>query len=278
VLFGIFNIILNIVNSLRKGAPMRVKCFDCATFVEASDSEGVALAFLAHAREKHDWPYPEASIRNYAINYAEAEERLTGGTERLDRIAEVAVHPVADDRVADWLRFFDHDGFAGNPDWASCYCLHPHAPPTPDEPERPWRESRAAVCERIRDRSTFGYLAYVGSRCVGWVNASFRSDYGLYRDVDPQGPDPRSVIGVSCFVIAPPYRRHGVASALLDRVIADAAGRGASWVEGYPHHAPEEGDAGHFRGPRSMFEARGFREIERKELYAVLRRPTKHSG
>jgi hypothetical protein len=35
---------------------------------------------------------------------------------------------------------------------------------------------------------------------------------------------------------------------LLDRVIADAADRGAQWIEGYPHNVPD-GDAGHFRGP-----------------------------
>jgi GNAT superfamily N-acetyltransferase len=81
------------------------------------------------------------------------------------------------------------------------------------------------------------------------------------------------VIGVSCFVIAPPYRRHGVASALLDRVIEDAAARGASWIEGYPHDTPEPGDAGHFRGPRSMYEARGFQPVEVRERDTVMRRP-----
>jgi GNAT superfamily N-acetyltransferase len=100
-----------------------------------------------------------------------------------------------------------------------------------------------------------------------------RSDYGLYRLVDPGGPEPSSVIGVSCFIIAPPFRRHGIAWALLDRVIADASARGASWVEGYPRNEPEEGDAGHFRGPRSMYDARGFEPIELRERDTVVRRP-----
>ena len=168
----------------------------------------------------------EEAIRNYARNYAEASERLTGGTERLSEIGDVTVHPVSEDRVGDWLRLFDHEGFSGNPDWASCYCLEPHVPATPELPERPWRETRAAVAERLRCGRTFGYLAYVDDRPAGWVNASFRSDYGLYRLIDPDGPEPPSVIGVSCFVIAPPFRRHGIASALLDRVIADASRAG----------------------------------------------------
>jgi len=183
------------------------------------------------------------------------------------------VHPVTEDRIDDWLNFFDHDGFAGNPDWASCYCLEPHQPDTPDDPERYWRDTRTAMVARLRTGDTFGYLAYVAGRPAGWVNASPRSDYGLYRLVDPDGPDPSSVIGVSCFVIAPPFRRHGVASALLDRVVADAPARGSSWVEGYPHNNPDDTDAKHYRGARSMFDALGFEPVDIRERDTVMRRP-----
>jgi GNAT superfamily N-acetyltransferase len=100
-----------------------------------------------------------------------------------------------------------------------------------------------------------------------------RSHYGLYRLVDPEGPESQSVIGVSCFIIAPPFRRHGIASALLDRVIADASTRGASWIEGYPYNTPNDGDAGHYLGPRSMYDARGFEPIEMREHDTVVRLP-----
>jgi GNAT superfamily N-acetyltransferase len=251
---------------------VKVKCFGCAALIEASDADAVARAFVAHGQERHDWKYPEQAIRNYACNYAEATERLTGSTERLSEIADVTVHPVSEDRVGDWLRFFDHDAFADNPDWASCYCLEPHVPSPPELPERAWRDARATIAARLRDGTTYGYLAYVGGRPAGWVNASFRSEYGLYRLVDRDGPEPRSVIGVSCFVIAPPFRRHGVASELLDRVIADASARGASWIEGYPRNEPRDGDADYFRGPRSLYEARGFLPIEVQDHYTVMRR------
>jgi len=255
-----------------KEESVKVKCFQCADLMEADDGDAVERVFLAHGRQNHDWSYPEESIRNYARNYAEAVERLTGNTERLSRISDVTVHAVTADRVEDWLRFFDRDGFADNPDWASCYCLEPHVPATPEQPERAWRATREAMIGRLRGGTTFGYLAYAEGRPVGWVNASLRSDYGLYKLVDPDRPQPRSVIGVSCFVIAPPYRRHGVAAALLDRVIADAPARRASWIEGYPHNQPEGSDAGHFRGPRSLYEARGFQPVEVQERYTVMRR------
>jgi hypothetical protein len=43
-------------------------------------------------------------------------------------------------------------------------------------------------------------------------------------------------------------------------------------IEGYPHNEPKANDAGHFRGPRSMYEARGFQPIELRENYTVMRR------
>jgi len=252
---------------------MQAKCFECEALIEGEDLNAVAEAFVAHGREVHAWTYPEEAIRNHARNYAEATERLTGPTERLSELGEVVVHRVAEERVEDWLRFFSHDAFAGNPDWASCFCLEPHVPEPLEEGERPWRERRATMAERLRGGETFGYLAYVDGRPAGWVNASLRSTYGLYRSVDADGPNPRTVIGVACFVVAPPFRRHGVASALLDRVIENASSRGADWIEGYPRNEPDESDAGHFRGPRSMYEARGFVPIEVRSRDTVVRRP-----
>ena len=251
---------------------MWMECFAGDARIEDDDVETIADRFVAHGKEQHDWPYPEESIRNYARNYAEATARLTGGVERLDEIGEVTIHPVTADRIDDWIQFFDHTGFADNPDWASCYCLEPHVPATDDDPERPWREVRAAMIDRLSDGSTFGYLAYVDGTPAGWVNASPRSTYGKYQGVDPDGPDPASVIGVSCFVVAPPFRRHGVAERLLDRVIGDAEARGATWVESYPHDLPEDSDAGHFRGPRRVYDIRGFEPVEQREHETIMRR------
>lgn len=252
---------------------MHSGCFGCEAIIEADDSETVATLFVEHAADDHEWSFPEEALRNYARNYAEATVRLTGATGRLPEVGEITVLPVTEDLIGDWLRFFDHDGFAGNPDWASCYCIEPHEPPPPEMPERRWTENRELMTRRLRGGGAFGYLAYVDGVTAGWVNASLRADYRLASLLVSDDLDPGSVVGVSCFVIAPPFRRHGVAGALLDRVIADAPGRGASWVEGYPHNEPEGGDPGHFRGPRSMYDARGFDAVETRELETVMRLP-----
>ncbi len=255
---------------------MKVKCFACEELIEADSLEVLADIFVTHGHEIHSWEYPEQAIRNYACNYAEAVERLSDETERKEKIGEITISPVTEDSVDDWLQFFDHDGFAGNPDWASCYCLEPHIPTTAENPERVWRESRSIMVKRLSKGDTYGYLAYVDGKPAGWVNASLRSDYGLFQDVDPNGPESVSVIGLSCFVIAPPYRRHGLASALLDRVIADAPERGALWIEGYPHNEPERNDAGHFRGPSSMYTKRGFQPVLVREHDTVMRLHVHH--
>lgn len=254
---------------------MRTGCFECSAPIEADTLEALGDALLTHARSQHEWPYPDQAIRNYA----EATQRLTGPSERLDEIGEIVVEPVTPERLDDWTSFFDHDAFVGRPEWAACYCLEPHVEAEGPPPEDPtftgidlphWSENRAGMSERLRSGGAYGYLAYVDGRPAGWVNASMRSDYTLYASVE--GADPDRTIGVACFVIAPPYRRHGVAGALLDRVIADASSRGASWIEGYPFNE-ELGRPISFRGSRGMFEERGFTEVQRRERDTVLRRP-----
>lgn len=225
---------------------------------------------MVEARTSHDWPYPDQGIRNYA----EATQRLTGPRERLATLGALSTHPVTEDRLDDRSTFFDRDAFVGKPEWAACYCLEPHvavgdAPEQADVP--PWRHNREAMLQRLRDGSSFGYLAYVDGRPAGWVNASSRCDYTLHpgEDDDPPGTQ---VIGVSCFIIAPPYRRHGLAAALLGRVLADASERGAGWVEAYPFTEDPEGEAGNFRGPRSMYAERGFEPVRIRTRDTVVRR------
>ena len=235
----------------------------CGAPITGDDEEALGDAFVAHVRSAHpELPYPDVSIRNVAA----AIPRQTGPTERVAQLGAVEIHRVTADRIDDWLAFFDHDAFTDSPIFASCYCTEPHVlDPKNFDPKREpgtWKEHRALVAGLLRDGECFGYLAYVDGRAAGWVNASMRKDYALFRRGPGAEPPDEQVVGISCFVIAPPYRRHGLAAELLERAVADARERGASVVEAYPFNDERTEDARNFRGPRSFYEAHGFTETK----------------
>ena len=253
-------------------AKNRLRCEECSVLVEGPDLETFSDAYLAHARSEHPgWPFPEMALRNFA----EATQRLTGSTERLDTIGDVTIHSVSAPRIPDWLAFFDHHAFAGNPVDAVCYCSGPHVFERGQEgggEQRPWRQNRELMIGLLKSGRAFGYLAYADDKPAAWVNASKRAECSMHRIGEGANPPDGDVISVSCFGIAPPYRGHGLVSSLLQRVLADAPGRGMTWVEAYPFNDQENVDKDNWRGPRSLFDAYQFEVVEKRERYSVMRR------
>ena len=227
----------------------------CNAVVTAADDRAFPASYLAHVREAHpDWLYPDLVVEVVG----EALLRQTGGTDRLDRIGEATVAPVMPDHLEEWLAFFDHDAFVDRPWIAACYCLEQHAPMPPPSIGG-WRANRSSMEHLFRTGKAYGYLALVDGRAAGWVNAALRGDqvYALGR------PEDATTITVSCFNIAPPYRAHGLQARLLDAVIADAPGRGATRIEAYPYAVTPANDVeGAFRGRLSLFQERGFVEVK----------------
>jgi GNAT superfamily N-acetyltransferase len=243
-------------------------CFECGAPVEGDDLGAYGEAGLVHVRDAHpDLPYPDMAVRNFF----EGETRMTGPAERLDHLGDVEIHPVSEDRIDDWLDFFDHDAMVGVPQNASCYCLEPHelTPRGPQPEERHWIDRRAEMVDLLRRGVAFGYLAYVDGRPAGWVNAARRGDLSLFRRDDAADD---GTVAVACFAIAPPYRGHGLARRLLDRVIADAPGRGADAVEAYPPTGDVTSGT-NYRGGRRMYDAAGFTEVKVRARDTVVRRP-----
>ena len=66
------------------------------------------------------------------------------------------MHPVTEERIDDWLAFFDHDAFADNRAWAACYCAEPHLRAKGEPPDlaeaRSWRDNREVMERRLRRR------------------------------------------------------------------------------------------------------------------------------
>ncbi|MDQ1403032.1 MAG: hypothetical protein QOG03_1348 [Actinomycetota bacterium] len=243
--------------------------FGCGSDISADDDEGLVFAAHGHFSEAH----PEMGLTEMSVrNYFEAADRLTGSTERLDQIGEVVIRPTGADNVDDVLAFFDHDGFAGNPGWAACYCLFHHIDRSPgldDWGNRSAQQNRQDLAERLADGSTWGWVAYVDGHLGGWVNASPRRSFPDHAAGTAEDDTTGAIV---CFVIAPPYRRHGVGRALLDAACQGLAERGMTVAESYPVIEPS-GDAGSYPGPLSLYLDAGFERVEGgNERQGVARR------
>lgn len=223
----------------------------CSTLLTAEDTEALVTPVKAHFDEAH----PEFGLTATSVrNYLESEDRSTGPVDRLDEIGEIEIRAITVDSGPDVGRFFDLDAFPDNPAWGACYCMFfPRGGRQNDDwGNETWQTNRADQMDRIAAGKTTGMLAYVEGRMVGWCNASARGEFPGLATGDDGG-----VASVVCFVIAPPYRGHGVAKRLLDGVVSRFAEMGFASLEAYPIRDPADEKAA-FHGSLDLFERAGF--------------------
>ncbi|HEY7293594.1 MAG TPA: GNAT family N-acetyltransferase [Dehalococcoidia bacterium] len=252
---------------------LAISCL-CGTVLEAADDEALLGVLRAHVSAAHPGVATEVQLRNLI----EAQHRLAPRRPRVERIGAVEVRPIGPTLLRDWLRFFDHEAFADNPIWASCYCAFNHLPITQEAwANRTAAENRDEMSERIACGAQRGYLAYVDGQPAGWLNAAPRSELPhLSRLPVFAIDDPARVGTAACFVIAPPYRKHGLARRLLDAACADFADQGLAFAEGFPAKDPQS-DGQAYHGPPALYRAAGFDLVEERGPYLHMRkalRPT----
>ena len=181
----------------------------------------------------------------------------------------------------DYLAFFDHErgpAFADNPEWATCYCQFYRVPRALDWKSFGGDQNRVAARASIACGEAEGYLAYAGDEVVGWLHAAPRHKLPHAFERLKVEPPPIDVPAhdaavVVCFVIAPSWRRRGVASALLDGALADLAARGVSVVDAFPFKSGDSDDpTDHYHGPMPLFESRGFERIGENDDVVVMRK------
>lgn len=192
---------------------------------------------------------------------------------RLPAIGEVEIHDVTPERVADYQSFFDHDAFRDFPSWQSCYCMETHRMQDDDEwAARTAGDNRREMSEMISGGQVTALLAYANGKPVGWCNYGETTRLsGLMRKLGLAAADHDGVGSVACFVIASPYRAHGVASRLLDAAVDRLRDRGLSAVEGYPHRGADSAQT-NYRGPLSMYLRAGFEPYRETERNIVVRK------
>ena len=192
---------------------------------------------------------------------------------RLSEIGEVEIHDVTPERVADYQSFFDHDAFRDFPSWQSCYCMETHSTHTGEEwAARTAAENRRDMSEMISRREVTALLAYAGGKPIGWCNYGETTKLSnVMRRFGADVSDHAGVGSVACFVIAAPYRGHGIASRLLDAAVERLRSRGLRAVEGYPHRGADSAQT-NYRGPLSMYLRAGFEPYRESERNVIVRK------
>ncbi len=168
-----------------------------------------------------------------------------------------------------FLDFFDHHAFTDNPSWAPCYCCFYKTDCTRKEwMKRTAQQNRELAVQLIRSGEMHAYLAFANGEPVGWCHADAREKMTRLEDLQDPSEKAASIV---CFVIAPEWRRKGIATRLLQYVLQDCKSRGFELVEAYPCRSGKT-DAVQYHGPEAMYRKAGFTERGGNEDYLFMAR------
>lgn len=189
---------------------------------------------------------------------------------------DIEIKQLSPELADDYVRFFDitpHDEYV---DAHKCYCVCWCADDYEGKDFSTVQKRRAAAHAYVQQSILQGYLAYHEGRPVGWCNANTKNNclkccsWRMFMKDVPVDANEK-IKSVFCFVIAPQYQRHGIASQLLKQVIKDAQADGFDFVEAYPnkHFLSISSD---FMGPIDMFKKHGFEVISEAGEKQIMRK------
>lgn len=203
-----------------------------------------------------------------------ADPSMRAELERLPEIGEVLVRDVTPDLVGEYQHFFDDVAFRDFPAWSDCYCIETHRAESEEEAGvRTAAENRRDMSAYIEHGTVTALLAFVDDQPVGWCNYGETTHLaGVMRRFKLEAASQQGVGSVACFVIASPYRGHGVASKLLDAAIERLRARGVREVEAYPLRASDDSAQSNYRGPLEMYLRAGFEPYRELERQIIMRK------
>lgn len=182
--------------------------------------------------------------------------------------------------VLDFVTFMRRDAFAEFPWWAGCACgFHETRGDEWDASANAFDEHMTAKVARIEAGRSQGYLAYMDDTVVGWCNAAPRDSYANLRRYAAAIDDTPDVGSIVCFVVAAPYREHGVATALLDAACDGLRDQGMRLAEAYPttKEPPTQPyqvpwTAHNYHGPLRMYLSSGFYVHRQMDGWVIVRK------
>lgn len=187
---------------------------------------------------------------------------------------EIIIKELTPSLLTDFLHFFDDIAFSDNPEWAGCYCHFYHFAGNMEQwGERTKEHKRNATENLIKEGTMKGFLAYADGKPVGWCNVNSKDVFEkIPIDLEPKDIPEGKTASVVCFLIAPAYRKKGVARKILTHATKTLGDKGYSWIEAYPRNGSDLSDAHSYHGPISLFSSSGFAVITEEEHFLLLRK------
>ena len=194
----------------------------------------------------------------------------------------ITIRPLTPELSADYFDFFENRAFTDNSPYR-CYCQMYQM--SKEQAKVAYENadgldggqiSRKAAEQQIEAGILRGYLAFVDSVAVGWCNSNDRANFPIEPCTDTHfyAPAEKREKAVVCFEIAPEYRGKGVATALLQQVIADAKVEGYIAIVSFPVIRNEryEWDC---TGPVRLYEKVGFVKVAEQDRFVIMRKELK---
>ncbi len=188
--------------------------------------------------------------------------------------------PLTEANLDDLLNFMETDAFSDNPQWRTCYCVFHYLS---DRQDGNWgmrtgADNRMTLTQMVAEKRGLWIVAYRENRIVGWVNADISSAFRRYAERGVKA-DPKTGI-VACFLVAPGFRRRGIAAQLLDAAVKALWEKGVNAVDAYVIVDPKglaetEKDLGSdqlaHHGPLTMYLKAGFKVIDQQGVISHVR-------
>lgn len=165
---------------------------------------------------------------------------------------QLAVHRLTSDRRPDFWALHRRPACHG------CACVAWWVPTWAEWADRTPEQNEALREQLFARGEDDGYLLYEDDIPVGWLQAGPRDRLPKLATMYRLDPDP-DAWAITCFQILPEHRGRGLATHLLQGVVADLLARGVRRIEGFPIRPGADTPPGErWTGTVAMFAVAGF--------------------
>lgn len=185
---------------------------------------------------------------------------------------ELRIKSLSPETLEDFLYFFDNLAFTDNPHWSSCYCYCYHADCSNEEwQSRTGEQNRQSSSQLILEDKMHGFLAYDEDKPVAWCHADLKDNIAGLQGLGEASTDYEKIGAIVCFIVAPAYRRNGIATQLLQHVCEDFKAKGYSSIEAAPKSEGSK-DSENYHGPLAMYMKSGFEKVSEMQGLTIVRK------